>query len=72
VEIIRKKFVNFPVSGFVCRSCGGYFHWSAPKKALLAKRRHFRNVPCSKIPEMMQLLKPPLYCRECRKKLGMR
>jgi len=71
-EIIEKKLVNFRVSGFVCRNCGEYFSWVAPKKALVAKYNGFRKIPCSKIPEFVRLLKPPIYCRECSKRLGMR
>ena len=72
LAIIEKKLVNFPVSGFKCRRCGEYFSWVAPKKALVAQYNGYRNIPCSKIPEMVRLLKPPKYCRKCRIKMDIR
>jgi uncharacterized protein YlaI len=70
-EIIEKKLLNYPVSGFVCRNCREYVSWVAPKKALVARYHGFRKIPCSKIPELVRLLKPPIYCKDCSKRLGM-
>ena len=72
LEIIRKKLVNFPVTGFTCRRCREYYPWRAPKRAMVAKRKGFRKIPCKKIPEMVAMLKPPSFCRECSQKLGLR
>jgi hypothetical protein len=71
LEIIRKKLVNFPVTGFTCRKCREYVPWRPPKKAMIAKHKRFRKTPVKKIPETVALLKPPIYCRDCIKKLGL-
>lgn len=70
LEIVRKKLVNFPTDGFVCRRCGRWFSWRPDKKAMVARQKRFRKTPINKIREMRRRCEPPIYCDECFCKLN--